>query len=225
MVTFVVRRVASSVPVLLIASVLVFFFVHETSDPLGRYRQSRDFTVLARQGLRVGIYEHPCKSFLTTGNPRLPVLTCRKAPITKQYWFWLSHFLRGKMGESFTTNRAVSSELKDALGNTIQLIVWGVLLSAIVAVLVGVYSAVRQYSFLDYTFTGGSFVGLSMPPFWFGLIAIDLLSYRSQHWLHLSSAPLYSIGLHGVHASGFVPGAVDYARHLALPVLTLTVQI
>lgn len=225
MLTFVVRRLAYSVPVLLLASVLVFFFVHETSDPLLRYRQSRDLTLVARQGLRIGIYEPPCRHFFTKGSPPLPVETCAKAPVAKQYWFWLSHFLRGRMGESFTTNRAVSSQLLSALGNTLQLIVWGVLISAILAVLIGVYSAIRQYSALDYTFTGLSFVGLSMPPFWFGLIAIDFFSFRLQRWLHLSSAPLYSIGLHGVHSPGVLNGALDYGRHLVLPVLTLTVQI
>jgi peptide/nickel transport system permease protein len=225
MLTFVVRRMAYSIPVLLIASVLVFFFVHETSDPLLRYRQSRDLTAVARQGLRLGIFEQPCKNFVTPGANPQPVETCTKAPVTKQYTYWLSHFVRGQMGQSFITNDAVSTEIRLALWNTIQLIIWGVLISAILAVLIGVYSAVRQYSVLDYVFTGASFAGLSMPPFWFGLIAIDLFSYRLQHWLHLSSAPLYSIGLHGVHSAGFFNGGLDYARHLALPVMTLTIQI
>jgi peptide/nickel transport system permease protein len=225
MLTFVVRRIAYSIPVLFIASVLVFVFVHETTDPLLKYRGSRDLTALAREGLRIGYFEQPCHNGVTPDNPPLPFETCKKAPVAKQYSFWLTHFLRGQMGQSFTTNRAVSSEIKDAMGNTIQLIVWGVLISAIVAVLIGVYSAVRQYSVLDYTFTGLSFVGLSMPPFWFGLIAIDLFSYRLQHWLHLHTAPLFSIGLHSPHSPGLFNGMFDYSRHLALPVMTLTVQI
>jgi len=225
MVNFVVRRIAYSIPVMLIASVLVFFFVHETTDPLAKYRQSKDLTLVAREGLRAGIYQEPCRHFTAPGNPPLPVLTCAKAPLAKQYWFWLSHFARGKMGNSFTSNRAVSRDIRDAFGNTLQLIVWGVALSATLAILIGVYSAVRQYSMLDYTFTGLSFLGLSMPPFWFGLIAIDLFAYRSQRWFHLSSAPVYSIGLHGTHGAGLFAGWSDYGRHLVLPVLTLTVQI
>jgi peptide/nickel transport system permease protein len=224
MLTFVIRRIAYSIPVILIASILVFVFVHETSDPLLKYRQSRDLTLVARQGLRIGVYEQPCRQFIA-GSPPVPAETCTKSPVTKQYWFWLSHFVKGQMGESFTTNRAVSSDIKDGLGNTLQLIVWGVLISAILAVLIGVYSAVRQYSALDYAFTGLSFVGLSMPPFWFGLIAIDFFSFRLKTTFHLARAPLFSIGLHGTHAPGFIPGLFDYGRHLALPVLTLTVQI
>jgi peptide/nickel transport system permease protein len=224
MLTFVVRRIAYSIPVLLIASILVFGFVHATSNPLARYQQSRDFTLKAREGLKMGIYEEPCKHF-EAGSPPQPALSCPKAPITKQYWFWLSRFVQGKMGQSFVTNRAVSSDLKDAFGNTVQLIIWGVLVSAVLAVLVGVFSAVRQYSVPDYLLTGLSFIGLSLPPFWFGLIAIDIFSNKLRTWLHMSSPPLFSIGLHGHHSAGIFPGLFDGFRHLALPVATLTVQI
>jgi peptide/nickel transport system permease protein len=224
MLTFIVRRIAYSIPVLLVASLLVFVFVRATSDPLARYSQSRDLTVKAQEGLRQGIYQQPCRRF-TAGQPPVAAMTCTKAPILKQYWFWLSHFLRGKMGKSFVTNRAVSTDLRDSLGNTLQLIIWGVLISATLAVLIGVYSAVRQYSVPDYLFTGLAFIGLSMPPFWFGLIAIDIFSNRLRTTFHAKNPPLYSLGLHGHHAAGLVPAGFDYARHLALPVATLTVQI
>jgi peptide/nickel transport system permease protein len=224
MLTFVIRRIAYSIPVLLVASLLVFVFVRATSDPLARYSQSRDLTVKAQEGLKQGIYEQPCRHF-TAGEPPVAALTCTKAPVLKQYWFWLSHFVRGKMGNSFVSNRAVSSDLRSSLGNTMQLIVWGVLISALLAVGVGVYSAVRQYSVPDYLFTGLAFIGLSMPPFWFGLIAIDIFSNRLRTTFHAKNPPLYSLGLHGNHAAGFIPGFFDYGRHLALPVATLTVQI
>jgi peptide/nickel transport system permease protein len=224
MLTFVIRRIAYSIPVLLLASLLVFVFVHATSDPLAKYSQSRDLTIKAREGLRQGIYEQPCRTF-TAGNPPVPAETCTKAPVLKQYWFWLSHFVRGKMGNSFVTNRPVSSDLKSSFGNTLQLIFWGVFVSALLAVSIGVYSAVKQYSVPDYIFTGLSFVGLSMPPFWFGLIAIDIFSERLRHTLHTSTPPLYSLGLHASHGPGVFAGVFDYGRHLVLPVATLTVQI
>jgi len=221
-VTFVVRRIAYSIPVLLVASLLVFVFVHATSDPLAKYRQSKDLTLVAREGLKQGIFQQPCK---ITGVAPNRIEVCKKAPVLKQYWYWLSHFAQGKLGQSFVTNHAVSKDLTNAFGNTLQLIVWGVLLSAILAVLIGVYSAVRQYSVLDYLFTGLSFIGISMPPFWFGLIAIDVASFRAQKWFHLKDAPLFSLGLHGHHSPGFFNGVFDYGRHLVLPVLTLTIQI
>jgi peptide/nickel transport system permease protein len=224
MLTFVIRRIAYSIPVLLVASLLVFVFVHATTDPLARYAQSRDLTLKARQGLAQGIEQQPCR-FFVTGQPPTKAETCAKAPVLKQYWFWLSHFVKGQMGHSFVTDRQVSSDIRSSFGNTLQLLIWGVLLSALFAVSIGVFSAVRQYSLPDYIFTGLSFVGLSMPAFWFGLIAIDLFSSRLSRSLGLQYPLFYSIGLHGSHSRGLVAGVWDYARHLALPVATLTVQI
>ncbi len=224
MLTFIVRRIAYSIPVLLVASLLVFVFVHATTDPLARYSQSKDLTIKARQGLQIGIYQEPCRKF-TAGEPPTAAETCTKTPVLKQYWHWLSNFVQGRMGQSYVSNRAVSSDLKSSFGNTVQLLIFGVLVSALLAVSIGVYSAVRQYTLPDYLFTGLSFVGLSMPPFWFGLIAIDLFANRLRTLLHTTSPPLYSLGLHSHHGAGFLAGLFDYGRHLALPVATLTVQI
>ena len=112
--------------------------------------------------------------------------------------------------------------IRRALWNTVQLIIWGILVSALLAVGIGVFSAVRQYSLPDYVFTGLSFLGLAMPPFWFGLIAIQFLAVYPKDWFGLAHPPLYFVGLHSVDSSGF---NLDYLRHLVLPVLTLTVQI
>jgi peptide/nickel transport system permease protein len=224
MLTFVIRRIAYSIPVLLLASLLVFVFVRATFDPLARYAGSSDLTLKAREGLAQGIYEQPCKHF-TGGEPPRPVETCARAPVLKQYWFWLSHFVQGKLGNSFVSNQAVSKDIASSFWNTLQLLIWGVVISAGLAIIVGVYSAEHQYSMPDYVLTGLAFVGLSMPSFFFGLMAIDIFSNRATRALHLHSAALYSVGLHGRHGAGFLAAAADYARHLALPVATLTVQI
>jgi peptide/nickel transport system permease protein len=196
---YVARRLAYSIPVLLIASFLLFAFVRATFDPTARLRSSRDPNAIQRERARLGL----------------------DRPIVVQYKDWLVKFVQGDWGESSRTRERVYPIIKRALGNTIQLIVWGILISAIVAVGIGVFSAVRQYSWADYTFTGLSFVGLAMPPFWFGLIAIQFLAVYPKDWFNLSDTPLYFVGLHSVDRSDFI----DYARHLALPVLTLTVQI
>jgi peptide/nickel transport system permease protein len=111
--------------------------------------------------------------------------------------------------------------IRRALWTTVQLIIWGVLVSATLAIAIGVFSAVRQYSAPDYLFTGLSFVGLAMPPFWFGLIAIQFLAIYTKQWFHLAHPPFYFVGLHSTVGGGIG----DYARHLVLPVMTLTVQI
>src|SRR5437899_6439881 len=199
MLTFAARRMAYSIPVLLLASVLVFLFVRETTDPLARYRASPDKELVGRERKLLGLDK----------------------PLTHQYTTWFTDFAHGKWGNSFTSHRDVSKDIRASLWNTMQLIIWGILFSAACAIAIGVYSAARQYSVLDYTFTGLSFVGLSMPVFWFALMSIQFLVYAPKNWLHLQNPIFYSVGIH----SAANAGAVDYARHLALPVLVLSVQL
>ena len=61
-----------------------------------------------------------------------------------------------------------------------------------------------------------------MPPFWFGLLAIQFLAVGPKEWFHLDQPIFYFVGLHSGGQTGF---NLDYVRHLVLPVLTLTVQI
>jgi peptide/nickel transport system permease protein len=199
MLTFVARRIVYSIPVMIIASVLVFVFVRETTDPTAHLRASRDPLAVGRERQRLGLDK----------------------PLTTQYWRWFKGFVRGDWGDSFVTRRKVTTEISSNLKVTMQLIFWGILLSAIIAIAVGVYSAARQYSALDYTFTGLSFIGLSMPPFWFALMAIQFLVFEPKRIFNLDQPIFYSVGLH----SAVGGGVVDYARHLALPVLTLSVQL
>jgi peptide/nickel transport system permease protein len=197
--SYVGRRVLYSIPVILVASFLTFAFVRATFDPTAKLRQSRTAASAIREERQhLGLNE----------------------PLVEQYGTWLGRFVRGDWGTSERTHEAVSAQIGRALWNTTQLIVWSVLLSAMAAVAIGVYSALRQYSVLDYTFTGLSFLGLALPAFWFGLIAIEFLAVGPKQWFHLSQPPLFFVGLHST--SG---GVVDYLRHLVLPVLTLTVGI
>jgi peptide/nickel transport system permease protein len=198
--SYVGRRALYSIPVILVASFLMFAFVRATFDPTARLRSSREGApVIRAERERLGLNK----------------------PLVEQYGSWLGKFVHGDWGTSERTHESVTSQIGRALGNTTQLVFWGVLVSALVAVGIGVYSALRQYSVLDYTFTGLSFIGLALPPFWFGLIAIEFLAVGPRQWFHLSQSPLFFVGLHS-GSGGF---GLDYARHLVLPVLTLTVQI
>src|SRR5438270_4569659 len=172
MLTYVARRLAYSIPVLLIASFLLFAFVRTTFDPTARLRASRDVHAVDRERARLGLDK----------------------PIVVQYKDWLAKFVRGDWGQSSRSNERVYPAIRRALWNTLQLIFWGILISAIVAIGIGVFSAVRQYSLADYTFTSLSFLGLAMPPFWFGLIAIQFLAVYPQQWFHLTRPPFFFVG-------------------------------
>jgi peptide/nickel transport system permease protein len=227
-VTFVIRRIALSIPVLLMATIMVFFFVRLTTDPLARVAQVNDPNAKTRLALKVGLQEEPCHNAttVTPDGTRVelktpggqPVIRCHEIPLVTQYTRYMGDLARRQLPASQLTGRPVSIELRRALGVTMQLVFWGVLVAAVVAVGCGVYSAVRQYSVLDYVFTGLTFVALSMPPFWFGLIAIQFGSIYLRSKFNLNDPIFYSIGIQS-------SGPLDYARHLALPVATLCVQI
>jgi peptide/nickel transport system permease protein len=192
------RRVLAAIPLLLVASFLTFWLIRAAFDPLAKYRHQRDSgRVLAEQRIKLGL-DHS---------------------IVRQWWDWLTHFVRGDMGTSSRTGDAVSSMIGHALWPTIQLMFWATIVLVVVAIALGVYSAVKQYSIGDYFFTGLSYVGIAMPDFWFALMAIALLVTGPTVWFHLNEPIFYSIGLHSEGMTGL---NLDYFRHLALPVLTLT---
>jgi peptide/nickel transport system permease protein len=177
---------------LLIASFLLFAFVRTTFDPTARLAASRDPQARIREQHRLGLDD----------------------PLVTQYGRWLKGAVHGDFGHSEITRESVTTSIKRSMGNTLQLIVIGAAVSCVIALAVGIYSATRQYSVLDYTFTGLSYIGVAMPPFWFGLIAISFFAVQ-HHWL-------LSLGLHTGDGSGF---NLDYLKHLPLPIATLCVQI
>jgi len=130
--------------------------------------------------------------------------------------------LHGDFGTSTRTGGQVWPMVTRALGFTVQMIFWGILVALVLAIGIGVLSALRQYSIGDYLFTGLSYFGIAMPPFWFGLILIQFFGVFLKEKFHLSSPVFYFIGLHGTGKKGI---NMDYVRHLVLPVLTLTVQL
>lgn len=200
MATFIVRRLLYSIPVILLATIVVFVFVRETTDPTARLRSRADKQAVARERARLHLDD----------------------PLPVQYGKWLKEFATGDWGESSVTNSSVTEAFRRGFWNTFQLVIWGVVLAALVAVAIGVYSALRQYSALDYTFTGLAFIGLAIPPFWFGILAIQLLVANPKDWFGLDEPLFYSVGLHSVGQSGL---NLDYLRHLLLPVVTLGVAI
>ena len=90
MLTYVVRRLLYSIPVVLVASFLVFVFVNETTDPTARLRQSRDPQAVLHERHRLGLDK----------------------PVVPRYFKWLNDFAHGKWGNSFITDRRVSTEIR-----------------------------------------------------------------------------------------------------------------
>ena len=131
-------------------------------------------------------------------------------PLHVQYVRWLNTLLRGDLGFSLNFGARVSSLIWDRLPNTVYLGVVAFLFSTALGISLGVLSAVRPRSPLDYSVTTAAFMGLSVPPFWFGLLLILV----------------FSVFLQALPSSGMFPtdgtrGILAVARHFVMPVLVL----
>lgn len=131
-------------------------------------------------------------------------------PIHIQYVRWLGSAVQGDLGLSFSTARPVSDVILERLPATLELMFTSFVLAAFFALLLGVYSALRKYTWVDFTATGLSFLGIAMPVFWFGLILQLVFS------VHLGWLPV--AGTETVGASSFG----DHLAHLVLPAVVLS---
>lgn len=131
--------------------------------------------------------------------------------------------LTGDLGESVTFDRGkpVAGLMGERFGNTLLLMGGSTLVSLLLALPIGIISAVKQYSRLDYTVTTFSFVGLSMPTFWFGLMLIILLAILPRQWHNagLSWMPYLPPGDTG---DSITPSLINRIYHLILPVTVLS---
>jgi peptide/nickel transport system permease protein len=103
-------------------------------------------------------------------------------PMYQQYLRWLGDLLRGDLGYSFRSRLPVAPLLLQAAPYTVELALGATLVSTLVAVPLGVLSAVRRNSWLDVLARLLALIGLSMPTFWIGVLLI-LLSSAAFHWL------------------------------------------
>jgi peptide/nickel transport system permease protein len=106
------------------------------------------------------------------------------------------------------------------MGHTLQFILSALIISVIVGVSIGVYSALRQYSAFDYTATTLSFVGFAMPVFWLALMLQVLVV---QIYLKWNIRVFYTSGLSSVDPGTGFHWFLDRAQHLALPIMALCV--
>ena len=187
---YLTRRALGLVPMLLAISVIVFGILHMIpGGPLAVYLENPYITPDQIERLRqqLGLDQ----------------------PLPVQYGLWLKAFIVGDWGYSFVSRRPAVEVVLERVPATVQLMGAAFLLAALVAVPLGVFSALRQYSKLDYVATASAFFGISMPVFWFGLM-LQLLFAVWLGWL--PSAGMMQIG------DGSLP---DRLRHLILPATVL----
>ncbi|MHC4441306.1 MAG: ABC transporter permease [Planctomycetota bacterium] len=196
MTAYIIRRLALSVLLLVAASLMAFMILKAAP---GDY-----FTMLK-------------------ADPRIPQeyvdqqreIYGLDKPSVVQYGLWIKNAIVGDLGYSFAYKQPVSSVIGTRVFNTLVLNSFAILITWMVAIPVGVYASVRQYSIGDKLLSALSFVGMSFPSFFSALI---LLYIFSSVLGVLPPGGMYSIDYHRLSLGGKM---VDVARHLVIPVIVL----
>lgn len=135
-------------------------------------------------------------------------------PLLIRYFNWVNDLLHGDLGISFATRQPVANVLLERVGPTVLLMGVSLLVAYLVAIPLGIYSAVNQKSWVDYFITGTSFLGISIPNFFLGLFLIYVFAVQLE-WLPTG----------GMQVLGSDGGFVERARHMVLPVIVIATTI
>ncbi len=200
MLTYVIRRLLFSVVVLFAATVIVFWGMSLVTSPIGFLRMQPNISEQT-------IHNIEQRKHLDR-------------PIYVRYGYWMKDVVTNKFGTETINDTPIFPDLKRAMGHTLQLVVIAELLAILLAVGIGVYSALRQYSVFDYTATTASFVGLAIPVFWLALM-LQVLFVNIYLWFDVRI--FYVANLSGVDPGHGLHFALDRAQHLGLPILVLMV--
>lgn len=129
-----------------------------------------------------------------------------------QYARWAKTVLQGDFGYSFSNHRPVLEQIVERLPQTLGLMVSALIISLVIGTIIGIISAMNNGGIFDKIFTFLSYVGISIPSFWFAMILIHILSLKLG-WLP-------SIGMRTLG----VETTTDLIKHSIMPVLTLSIS-
>ena len=200
MFTYILRRLLYSIPVLIAVSFIIFAMVSAVGDPLQELKMNPTHS---RETV-----EHVIKKKHLDKS------------IPERYGYWVADVFTNKFGSSLVGDRKIWDDLKRVIPHTLQLVLASELIALLIAIGIGVYSAIRQYSVFDYTATTLSFLAFATPVFWLALMLQILFTNIFLSW-HVRI--FYTSGLNSAEPGTGFHFLVDRVQHLALPVFTLTV--
>jgi peptide/nickel transport system permease protein len=200
MTTYITRRVLQAIPIMLILSIFLFGVVRlMPGGPLAQAERNPNVTQeqLAAMRARLGLDQ----------------------PLPIQYLKWVKAFiLEGDWGYSIKFRRPVADMIQERLPATLMLFGIGFLVTLIIAIPIGVYSAIKPYSFFDNLITTLSFAGQSVPVYWLGLLLIVIFYLKIHNpW---TDNPLFPSG--GMYTIGREGDVLDLIWHLALPIVAVS---
>jgi peptide/nickel transport system permease protein len=143
---------------------------------------------------------------------RLKALYDLDKPLHIQYIKWLKRFIKLDFGESFVDNSPVIKKIIERLPATLTLNILSLFFIFLIAIPIGIFSAVKQDSFYDKTFTTISFIGFSIPTFWLALLLMLLFG------VYLQILPISGMRSPNAENFPFLLNLWDRIKHLILPV-------
>jgi len=202
MTTYIVRRFLQAIPIMFLLSVFLFGVVRlMPGGPLAQAERNPTVTKeqLAAMRARLGLDQ----------------------PLPVQYVKWIKAFVfEGDWGYSIKFRRPVADMISERLPATLLLFGVGFFITLVIAIPVGVYSAIKPYSWFDNLITTFSFAGQSVPVYWLGLLLIVVfyLNFKNP----AGTGPMFPVG--GMYTIGKEGDLLDLMWHLVLPIIAVTVS-
>lgn len=181
---YIAKRIAHAMVVIYIVATVVFFAVRAIPGDPARVLLGGDANTEAIDALRqeMGLNE----------------------PLYVQYIRWLGRIFQGDLGTSVFGDQSVLKMLIGVAEPTLSIAGLGMLIALLIAIPAGITSAVKQYEWEDYVATAVSFVGISMPGFWIGIVLLIVFSAR------LKLLPAFGY-------VSFSEGIIPWLKHIILP--------
>jgi peptide/nickel transport system permease protein len=201
MTAYIIRRLLWMIPILIGVSAICFALLKQApGDPVA---------VLVADARQAGQQISP------EDRARLREQYGLDRPVYLQYTDWLGQVVQGNMGRSTRTNAPVTEVILNRVPNTLKLMIAALTLTLVIALPLGILSAVKQYSRLDYFLTTFTFVGISIPQFWLALMLLYFFGVTLGWFPTRGMGSPYS-------EPGLWNSIVEIFRHYTLPVLSVT---
>jgi ABC-type dipeptide/oligopeptide/nickel transport system permease component len=191
---FIIRRLFFMVFLVIGVSVIIFFMINAIGDPI-------ELLMAERPGITAEVIES-IKSYYHLDRS-----------LTEQYLAWLGNVLRLDFGTSIVYNQPVSGMLLTFGWETVKIQVLAIIISLLLAIVIAVTAATRQYSKTDFSVMFSALLGRSMPGFFLGILLILVFSY----WLGIFP----SYGAHSTRSMLMNSALLDSLWHMVLPVAML----
>jgi len=194
---YIIRRVLISIPVLIGITIITFLLINlAPGDPV------------------MGQMDPNALSNLTP--ERLAMERARLGldkPLPVQYVMWLGRVLQGDMGYSMINRKPVTSLIAQRIGPTLRLTMTALALGVLIGIGIGIISAIKQYTAVDYLASLFSFTAVSIPGFFLSLGLIYIVALQ-LHWLPTS----------GMRTLGQPPALLDELKYMIMPVTVLAIS-